>query len=374
MAWSGRPVRRDPREMARVTTGERTGLEPRPTLVTGGAGFIGGEVVASLLADGAKVTVLDDLSSARSDWFDRFRSGPPFRFIEGDAADPETVRAAMAGQRRVIHLASGTDIAGGFGHPGRDFRSGVVATEVVCEAMHEAGIDELWYASSGVVYGRPARVPTAEGDGPLLPESHYAAAKLAGEAIISGFASLYDWRAFAFRFGNTVGAGSDHGVVHDLVVKLLRDPSTLEILGDGTPVKPYIAIEDLVAGMRHAAATVGTAGLTILNVGPEGTVSVRRVAELVIEALGHRADAVELRTETGHAGGGGWAGDTPIVDFDTAAMRSLGWQPTRSAETAIREAAAAIADRYRTTGAVLATSIERRRSASGTAMPASVGA
>lgn len=360
--------------MARVTTGARAELPPRPTLVTGGAGFIGSEVVTSLLAESAQVTVLDDLSSARPDWFDRFRGGPPFRFIEGDAADPETVRTAMVGQQRVIHLASGTDIAGGFGHPGRDFRSGIVATEVVCEAMHEAGVDELWYASSGVVYGRPARVPTAEGDGPLLPESHYAAAKLAGEAIISGFASLYDWRAFAFRFGNTVGASSDHGVVHDLVVKLLRDPSTLEMLGDGTPVKPYIAVEDLVAGMRHAAAMVTDAGLTILNVGPEGTVSVRRVAELVIEALGLRSDAVELRSSGTHAGGGGWAGDTPIVDFDTAAMRSLGWQPSRSGESAIRDAAAAIADRYRRTGAPLTTSIERRQVATDKPMPAPVGA
>ena len=94
----------------------------------------------------------------------------------------------------------------------------------------------------------------AEGDGPLLPESHYAAAKLAGEALISGFASLYGWRAYAFRFGNTVGPRSNHGVVHDFVVKLLRDPTRLEILGDGTQAKPYIAVDDLVAGIRRGVA------------------------------------------------------------------------------------------------------------------------
>ncbi len=256
-------------------------LAPARTLVTGGAGFIGGELIATLLADGSTVTVLDDLSTAEPDWMDRFRGSPGLRFVEGDAADGPTIRAVMAGQERVIHLASGTDIAGGFDRPGRDFRNGVLATELTCEAMREAGVTELWYASSGVVYGTPARVPTAEGDGPLLPESHYAAAKLAGEAIVSGFAHLYGWRAFAFRFGNTVGARSNHGVVHDLVVKLLRDPIRLEILGSGTPAKPYIALGDLVAGMRHAVATILAPRLTILNVGPEGTVTVRRVAELV---------------------------------------------------------------------------------------------
>ena len=117
-------------------------------------------------------------------------------------------------------------------------RASVVGTEHVCEAMRAVGIAEIWFASSGVVYGRPARIPTGEGDGPLLPESHYAAAKLAGEALISGFASLYGWRAYAFRFGNTVGPRSNHGVVHDFVVKLLRDPNRLEILGDGTQAKP----------------------------------------------------------------------------------------------------------------------------------------
>ena len=140
----------------------------------------------------------------------------------------------------------------------------------------------------------PRRIPTGEGDGPLLPESHYAAAKLAGEALISGFASLYDWRAHTFRFGNTVGPRSNHGVVHDFVVKLLRDPTRLEILGDGTQAKPYIAVDDLVAGIRRGVAAAPRAPMTILNVGTEGTVTVSRVAAIVIEALGLAPDSVEL--------------------------------------------------------------------------------
>lgn len=338
-------------------------LAPARTLVTGGAGFIGGELIATLLADGSTVTVLDDLSTAEPDWMDRFRGSPGLRFVEGDAADGPTARAVMAGQDRVIHLASGTDIAGGFDRPERDFRNGVLATELTCEAMRGAGVREIWYASSGVVYGRPSRVPTAEGDGPLLPESHYAAAKLAGEAIVSGFAQLYGWRAFAFRFGNTVGARSNHGVVHDLVVKLLRDPTRLEILGSGTPAKPYIAVGDLVAGIRHAVAAVPEPRLTILNVGPEGTVTVRRVAELVADALALPAGTVEFSFTAGHAKGGGWPGDTALVDFDTSALRSLGWQPAMSGEAAIRAAATGIAARYRTGNLPLVTSMERRRAA-----------
>ena len=336
-------------------------LRPARTLVTGGAGFIAGDLIETLLADGAAVTVLDDLSTAEPDWFERFSSDRRPTFIHGDAADANTVRMAMVGHDRVIHLASGTDIAGGFDHPWLDFRNGIVATEVVCEAMRHHGVRELWYASSGVVYGRPSRIPTAESDGPLLPESHYAAAKLAGEAIVSGFAHLYDWRAFAFRFGNTVGPRSNHGVVHDFVVKLLRDPTQLEILGDGTPAKPYVAVSDLVAGMRHAASVVSASGLTILNIGPQGTISVRRVAEIVVDALDLHAGSVDVafRTTQGRAGGG-WPGDTALVDFDPGAIRALGWEPVLQAEDAIRDAALGIAARYRDGARPLLTSIERR--------------
>lgn len=345
----------------------RVGLPPTRTFVTGGAGFIGGELVAGLLEDGGEVTVFDDLSTAEPDWSARFDDEARLTFVRGDAADPAAIGAAMPGHDRVVHLASGTDIAGGFGHPERDFVAGVVATEIVCESMRKLGIRELWYASSGVIYGSPPRIPTAEGDGPLLPESHYAAAKLAGEAIISGFAHLYGWRAFAFRFGNTVGGRSNHGVVHDFVVKLLRDPGRLEILGDGTQAKPYVAVGDLVGGMRHAAAAAEALPadpMTVLNVGPEGTLSVHRVAEIVIDALDLRRGSVDLSFSGRSAvGGGGWAGDSIRVEFDTTALRALGWRPSLTADAAVRDAALGIAARYLASGRPLLTALERRTTA-----------
>ncbi len=334
---------------------------PIRTLVTGGAGFIGRELVATLLADGCDVTVFDDLSTADPEWSTSIARHPRLAFVRGDVADPAAVRAVMPGHDRVVHLAAGTDIAGGYGHPDRDFVSGVIGTEVVCEAMREFDVRELWYASSGVVYGRPTRTPTAEGDGPLLPESHYAAAKLAGEAIVSGFAHLYGWRALAFRFGNTVGPRSDHGVVHDLVVKLLRDPRRLEILGDGTQAKPYVAVSDLVAGMRYAAAAASSHAVSVLNVGPQGTLTVRAVAVIVVEALDLPRDAVEFAfTGRSAIGGGGWPGDTIRVEFDTSAIRALGWRPQLTAEAAVRDAAIGIAEWYTGSRRPLLTAGERR--------------
>ncbi len=108
-------------------------LPPVPTFVTGGAGFIGGEVVASLLRDGAPVTVFDNLSTAEPDWASRFDGDPGLSFVHGDITEYDVLREAMTGHDRVVHLASGTDIVGGYGHPERDFASGIVGTELVCE-------------------------------------------------------------------------------------------------------------------------------------------------------------------------------------------------------------------------------------------------
>jgi len=267
----------------------------------------------------------------------------------------------MAGHGSVVHLAAHTDIARGRTDPWRDFQVNVAGTWNVLEAMRRLGVSRLMFASSGTVYGYPTSVPTTESYGPLLPESPYAAAKLAGEALIAGSSALHGWRALAFRFGNTVGEHSDHGLVHDLVVKLLRDPGCLELLGDGRQAKPYVAVDDVVAAMLLAESVAPAATLTVLNVGTSGTLTVARVAELVIDALGLDDTAVERVYLDGAArGGGGWPGDTPLVDLDTAALRALGWAPRYSAEEAIRRAAIGTRDRLLRCGLPLLTTAERR--------------
>ena len=211
---------------------------------------------------------------------------------------------------------------------------------------------------------------TSERHAPLLPESHYAAGKLAGEAILSGFAHLYGWRALAFRFGNTVGSRSNHGVVHDFVAKLLRDPARLEILGDGRQAKPYVAVEDVAGAMLHAEIAAPSRPFGVYNVGTEGVVTVDRIGDLVIEALHLQREAVERRY-TGR--GGGWRGDTERVELDLSALGALGWRPAFSAEEALTRAAIGARERLAASGPPYLTTFERRaadRAAKGASQPA----
>jgi UDP-glucose 4-epimerase len=327
--------------------------------MTGGAGFIGTVLVERLLDADATVTIIDDLSGATPERRAVLTGGQGrrgVRFVRGDIVDLETVLDAMEGSTEVIHLAANTDIAGGFADPRLDLDGCILGTWNVAEAMRRLGIGRIAYASSGVVYGQPDRVPTPESYGPLRPASQYAAGKLAGEAILSGFAHLYGWRAQAFRFGNTVGAGSDHGVVHDLVVKLLRDPSRLEILGDGRQAKPYIAVDDVADAVLHGIDHAPDAAFEVYNVATTGTLTVLVVADLIIRAVGLDPAAVELRP----TGGVGWPGDTPLVDFDTSRLRALGWRPVFAPHEAVSRAAAGTKARLEAGGGPLRTAAERR--------------
>lgn len=337
----------------------------RHVVVTGGAGFIGGAIISRLLASGAMVTIYDNLSSATTDWADPFArhlgapsgSTPRLHFRHGDILDLAALTETIDAATDVIHLAANTDIAGGFADPRLDLEGCVLGTWNVAEAMRRTGVRRLMFASSGVVYGQPSCTPTAETYGPMRPASHYAAGKLAGEAIISGFAHLYGWRTLVFRFGNTVGARSDHGVVHDFVVKLLRDPSRLEMLGDGRQAKPYIAVDDVAGAVLHVDRTAPDSPYGVFNVASGGTVTVRRVAELVADAMGLDPTAVRIEAL---GGDGGWHGDTPLVDFATAAIRELGWRPTLTGEGAVTAAALGTRARLTALGGPLETALERR--------------
>jgi len=331
-------------------------------LVTGGAGFIGHALLARLLRRGDDVLVLDDLSTAEPDWdvpFAADRRTGRLGFVRAGIGDLDALTEATSDAEVVIHLAANTDIAGGFDDPRLDLDGCIVGTWNVAEAMRRSGTRRIVYASSGVVYGPTDVTPTSERDGPLRPQSHYAAGKLAGEAILSGFAHLYGWRALAFRFGNTVGPRSNHGVVHDFVAKLLRDPTRLEILGDGRQAKPYVAVDDVAGAILHADATAPERPFGVYNVGTEGVVTVDRVADLVIDALG--LDPRTVRREyTGERGG--WHGDTTRVEFDMQALRSLGWRPECTPEEAVARAAAGARERILAAGPPYLTALERRAS------------
>lgn len=305
-------------------------------IVVGGAGFIGGHFVDRLLGIDTveRVTVYDNFSSGRMWHLEPHRDDSRLQIVRGEVADVDALSEAMQGHEVVIHLASNPDIAAAMADPDIDFREGTALTRAVVEAMRRTATPRILYASGSGVYGDLGELEAREDHGPMVPVSTYGASKLAGEALISSYAAMFDLSGRAFRFGNVVGSRQTHGVGFDFVRRLLADPSRLEILGDGSQSKSYIHVEDVIDAVL-LAHRVAEGPFDAFNVATGDYITVTEIADLALDCVGLRPEDVEYVYSGGSRG---WKGDVPVVRIDTARIRSLGWQNHRGSAEALRAA------------------------------------
>lgn len=303
-------------------------------VVTGGAGFIGSHLVDALLAQGCRVLVLDDLSSGRRDHLPRDHA--QLKFIKVDLLK-EAFADHLEGSEALLHLAADPNVRAGEQDPRRHFDLNVLTTQRVLEAARVRDVGEVLFTSTSTVYGEASKIPTPEDYGPLLPISIYGASKLAAEALIYGFAGTYGLRASIFRFANVVGRRSTHGVIHDFVGKLTKDPKVLPILGrePGTR-KSYVYIDDVVEGMLLGHAHLHQ-GVEVYNMGSEDWTPVKEIADSVVATLGLRD--VRYTWSGGVDGGRGWKGDVKEMRLATDKLKALGWRPRYSSGEAVARAA-----------------------------------
>lgn len=310
-----------------------------PVVVTGGAGAIGSVLVRSLLSSGATVRVLDNLSSGHREELPEKEAHERLTFHLVDLARGAVPADLFRGASAVWHLAANADIRKGTADPTIDLDNGTLATFRVLEAARRADVPHVLFSSSSVVYGTARVQPTPESYGPLAPESLYGAAKLAAEAMVSAYAHSYGVRGHIFRFANIIDGRMTHGILYDLFVKLRREPSRLEVLGDGRQAKSYLRTEDCVAGMRLAAERAREP-VNFFNLGAGDQITVREIAEKVVRAHGGTA-------RIDYTGGSkGWVGDVPIQLLSIEKLRSLGWEPSHSSAGAIDRTIAELSARF----------------------------
>jgi UDP-glucose 4-epimerase len=283
-----------------------------------------------------RVTVLDNFTSGRQWHLDGIGETDRLTIISGDLKDVDNLKKAMVGAEVVFHFASNPDIAKAIRQPDVDFWEGTFLTQNLLEAMRVNQVPRLIYASGSGIYGDTGHTAVAEGHSPLLPISTYGASKLACEALICAYCHMFDMHALAFRFANVVGPRQTHGVAYDFIRRLLDDPKQLQILGDGTQSKSYIHVEDVLDAML-LIHDQGWSGFDFFNVATEDAVTVREIADLVVDRLGLTGVAYHF---TG--GDRGWKGDVPVVRFDTRKLRAKGWNNRRTSREALMAAIDAI--------------------------------
>lgn len=309
-------------------------------LVAGGAGFIGSHLVDQLLQQGNNVIIADKLifgdrniQHLLND--EELKASGRFKLYKVELADQKNVNQIFSENQIdvVYHLAANSDIQKGGREPSIDWIDTLGTTRALLEGMRKAEVKNLFFASTSAVYGEILNVKLNEITGGLKPISYYGGAKLASEALISAYTSMNDLNVVIFRFPNVIGPRLTHGVIHDFIEKLQRDPKHLEILGDGTQCKPYIYVLDLVEViLKLTKSWKQGEELYNISVNSDGT-TVTKIAEIVVDVLGLK-DVEFLYT----GGDRGWKGDVPRFEYDISKVLSTGWIPKHTSDEAVRQA------------------------------------
>jgi len=275
-------------------------------LVTGGAGFIGSNLVDALLARGDEVVVVDDLSSGRRENLD-----PRAELREHDIREPFEVDADA-----VFHLAAQADVQTSMRRPDYDAAVNVVGTVNVLAGALRAGAQVVFASSGGAGYGEcPGPV---DEDFPFLPLSPYGIAKKCGEEYLAGWNRIHGSRHVALRFANVYGprqdSGLEGGVVAIFLERMARgEPTT--IYGDGGQTRDFVFVGDVVDAVL---ASLGRSGGPY-NIGTGRETSVRELHAACADVAGV-ADAPAFEDAR--------LGDVQRSVIDPArAGRELGWQP-----------------------------------------------
>lgn len=298
-------------------------------LIIGGAGFIGSNLTEKFLILGNRVTVIDNLSRGSSDYFKNHMNNSNFQFLSFDVSKRDQCNSAFESANNygkideVWHLAANSDIPAGVLNPDIDLKDTFLSTFEILFQMKIYHVEEINFASSSAIYGDFGDGKIHETIGPLLPISNYGAMKLASEAQISAACESFLKRANIFRFPNVVGVPATHGVILDFIKKLKADINKLNVLGNGTQMKSYLHVSDLVSAMLFIKETTTENKIQLFNIGPiDNGVSVKWIAEKVVERINPKANIIY------GVGTKGWVGDVPKFVYSTERLQAIGWNPS----------------------------------------------
>lgn len=307
-------------------------------LVTGGAGYIGSTAAAILLERGFEVTVLDDCSTGHTD---AVPSGA--NFIQGSILDTSVVGQALVGCDAVIHFAAKSLVGESVEKPELYYEVNVNGTKNLLAEMEKLGVKKLVFSSTAATYGEPESTPISE-SATTKPTNPYGETKLAVDQMITA-ESVKGLAAISLRYFNVAGAyksktgwlAERHNPETHLIPNLLRatEANPLKVFGndwptsDGTCIRDYIHVVDLIDAHILAIEKVATGKHSIINLGSGGGYSVTEVISAASKVIGKQIP-IQITSRR--------AGDPAVLIAEiTKAERELGWLPLRKIEDMVRD-------------------------------------
>lgn len=307
-------------------------------LVTGGAGFIGSHLVDALLAEGADVAVLDDLSMGLVE-----NVAPQAELVEGDITDVELVSKLVAGCEVVFHQAALGSVARSVERPLNTDHVNVHGTLTVLDAARRAGTRRVVLASSSSVYGGADVTPTPE-DVPLRPRSPYAVSKFTGEHYARVAWELFGLETVCLRYFNVFGPRQRHDSPYAAVIPLFAEALTSgkqpQVHGDGRQSRDFTFVADAVqANLKAAQAPAEVSAGRAYNVARGEPHSLLELLDELAGLLGAVAEPEHVDPRAGdirhsHADIGAARKDLgyePMVPFAEGLAQTLEWFRSGSA-------------------------------------------
>ncbi|CAB4925446.1 unannotated protein [freshwater metagenome] len=308
-------------------------------LITGGAGYIGSTAVEIMRSTGYEITVFDDCSTGHAD------SVPAqVRFVQGSLLNVAEIADALIDVDAVLHFAGKSLVGESVENPALYQRVNVDGTRNLLDEMHRANVKKLVFSSSAATYGQPQEIPIKE-SAETVPTNPYGATKLAIDQMIATEAKMLNLSAISLRYFNVAGAlncqrgwlAERHNPETHLIPNVLRSSTDnpVRIFGtdwqtpDGTCIRDYVHVVDLIDAHIKAVESLSSSGHEIFNLGSGDGFSVREVIAAAEKATGHKIPTIDSPRR---------AGDPAVLIADISKARQvLKWTPTFGIEAMVAD-------------------------------------
>jgi UDP-glucose 4-epimerase len=294
-------------------------------LVTGGAGFIGSNIIKLGLAEGWSITVLDNLSTG---YRENLPDTPQLKLINGDIRDRAAVESALGGIDAVYHLAACVGNVRSIENPQQDAEVNVLGAINLLECMRRAGVKRAVYSSSAAIFGEPQRMPIDEGH-PAEPDSPYGVSKLAAEKLFLSLGRIHKLQVTCLRYFNVYGVNQRfdaYGNVIPIFASRLQQKQPLKIYGDGEQTRDFVNVIDVaranLLALQHNATGV-------FNIGSGNATTINTLTAMMLKNAANASDVQRVDARPGEV-------RHSVADI-SAARKALNYTPTITLDEGLRQ-------------------------------------